>query len=117
MHPENITKEQTKRIWYINYITILFTAVSGIKTLDSMCLTYMSETVIEQLSITVGQYSKLSSYFYLSYSTSCILVGYITSRMSKKKEPDSSNDPVAGYHLLAMSFVTSYMGLPCADWL
>jgi MFS family permease len=70
----------------------------------------MSETVIEQLGITVGQYSKLSSYFYLSYSTSCILVGFITSRMSKRKNLIVAMTLSTGLISLAMSFVTSYMG-------
>ena len=109
IYAQNIAKSKKEEYCISTILPILFTVISGMKTLDSMCLTYMSETIIEQLSITVGQYSKLSSYFYLSYSTSCILVGYITSRMSKRK-----NLIVAMTLSTGLSpgdvFCTSYMG-------
>lgn len=100
-----------KELWYINYITALFLLVLGMKSLDGACLTYMSEELTTQLGITTGQYSKLSSYYYLSYSSSCILVGIITSRLSKRKILIAVMTLMTGVVSLITSMVTTYEGL------
>ena len=41
--------------------------------------TPIAQSVKEQLGITNGQYSKLSAYYYLSYSLSCIAVGFLSA--------------------------------------
>lgn len=100
-----------KKTFYVNYITILFMLVLGIKTLDGSCLTYMSDQLITQLGITTGQYSQLSSYYYLSYSLSCICMGFITSRVSKRKVLIASMTILTALTSLATSFVSTYEGL------
>ena len=68
-------KKQTKKLLYINYLTVLFTLVYGMKTLDGSCVTYLSEELMTALHCTTAQYSSLSSIYYLSYSISCMAVG------------------------------------------
>lgn len=105
-----VIREQ-KRVLYVNYITLLFLVVLGMKSLDGACLTYMSEELIRQLGITTGQYSKLSSYYYLSYSLSCILIGAVTSKFAKRKILLASMTMMTGLISLLTSVVTSYGGL------
>lgn len=97
-----------KKAWYANYITALFLLILGMKTLDGAGLTYMSENVIEQLGITNGQYSKLSSYYYLSYSLSCIVAGVISSCVSRRKILIAAMTFIVGLISIGTSFVTTY---------
>lgn len=100
-----------KKVWYANYITALFMLIMGMKTLDGAGLTYMSEELIEQLDITNGQYSKLSSYFYLSYSLSCIFAGFLSSRVSRRKILIAIMTISVGLISICTSFVSSYSQL------
>lgn len=99
------------RIWYANYITALFLLILGMKTLDGAGLTYMSESLIAQLGITNGQYSKLSSYYYLSYSLSCILAGFVSARVSRRKILIAVTTILVGLVSICTSFVVSYRQL------
>ena len=93
---------------YANYITLLFMLILGMKTLDASGLTYMSENLIEQLGITNGQYSKLSSYFYLAYSLSTIFAGIISSRISQRKILVATMTVLVGVTSIGMAYVTTY---------
>lgn len=97
-----------KKAWYANYITALFLLILGMKTLDGAGLTYMSENMIEQLGITNGQYSKLSSYYYLSYSLSCIGAGIVSSCISRRKILIAVMTSIVGCISICTSFVTTY---------
>ena len=96
---------------YANYLTILFLLILGMKTLDGAGLTYMSEHVIQQLNLTNGQYSKLSAYYYLTYSLSCIAAGVISSRVSFRKILLAWATIAVGLISIATSFVTTYRQL------
>ncbi|MDO5300305.1 MAG: MFS transporter [Clostridia bacterium] len=100
-----------RKLWYANYITALFLLILGMKTLDGAGLTYMSEKLIAQLGITNGQYSKLSSYYYLSYSLSCIAAGVISSRVSQRKILIAVMTVMVGVVSVCTSLVTSYAQL------
>ena len=102
---------KNKKIWYANYITALFLLILGMKTLDGAALTYMSESLIEQLGITNGQYSKLSAYYYLSYSLSCIAVGFLSARVSRRKILVAGMTMVVGLISIVTSFVVTYRQL------
>lgn len=102
---------ERRKARYANYITVLFLLILGMKTLDGSALTYMSDSVIAQLGITNGQYSKLSAYYYLSYSLSCIAAGILSSRVSRRKILIAVMTIAVGLISIATSFVTTYRQL------
>ncbi len=104
-------KKQTKKLLYINYLTVLFTLVYGMKTLDGSCVTYLSEELMTALHCTTAQYSSLSSIYYLSYSISCMAVGILTSRVSRRKILIAPMTLITGIISLATSQVSTYAGL------
>lgn len=100
--------DNRKKFWYANYITVLFLLILGMKTLDGSGLTYMSDKLIDQLGITNGQYSKLSAFYYLSYSLSCIAAGIISARISQRKILIAVMTILVGGISICTSYVTTY---------
>ncbi|MED9822271.1 MAG: MFS transporter [Christensenellales bacterium] len=96
---------------YANYITALFLLILGMKTLDGAGLTYMSEKLMDQLRMSSGQYSKLSAYYYLSYSLSCILAGMIASHIPQRKILIAVMTIAVGVISICTSMVTTYAQL------
>lgn len=97
-----------RKLWYANYITALFLLILGMKTLDGAGLTYMSDKLIEQMGMTNGQYSKLSAYYYLSYSLSCILAGVVSARIPQRKILVAVMTIAVGCVSICTSRVTAY---------
>lgn len=106
-----------KRRLYINYLTCVFLMVYGMKALDGGCLTYMSEELMTTLRCSTAQYSSLSSIYYLTYSLSCLLVGMLTSRISKRKILLVPMTFATGIISLATTQVNSFAGLALCRFL
>lgn len=82
---ENKETPYRKRLWYVNYLTVLFLLVSGMKGLTGECVTFFSDKLIHDLHFTTSQYSSMSSLYYLSYGISTIVVGILTGRSRRRK--------------------------------
>ena len=74
-----------KRLRYVNYLTVLFLLISGMKGLTGESVTFFSDKLIHELHFTTSQYSSMSSLYYLSYGISTIVVGILTGRSRKRK--------------------------------
>lgn len=81
---ENKTQYR-KKLWYVNYLTMLFLLVAGMKMLTGVCVTFFSDKLIHDLNFTTSQYSSMSSLYYLSYGISTIVIGILTGRSQKRK--------------------------------
>lgn len=105
------TRSNAGRHVYINYLTLIFMLIYGMKSLDGSCISYLSEELMEALGCSTAQYSSLSSIYYLSYSLSCLAVGMLTSRISRRKILIVPMTLMTGILSLATSQVTTFAGL------
>ena len=70
---------------YLNYISILFFFTYGFVMLDASGITFVSDVVIQDLGISLSQYSAMSSAIWCTKAFSSIIVGILADRFGKCK--------------------------------
>ncbi len=80
-----IMTPQKKQLRYVNYLTVLFLMVSGMKALSGECVTFFSDRLIHDLDFTTSQYSSMTALYYLSFGVSSIVIGALVSRSRRRK--------------------------------
>ena len=100
-----------KRLGYVNYLTVLFMLISGMKALSGECVTFFSDRLIHDLNFTTSQYSSMTALFYLSYGVATIVIGTLTGRSRKRKAWLFPMTLMAGVFAVLASMTNSYAGL------
>ena len=100
-----------KKMWYVNYLTVLFLLISGMKALSGECVTFFSDRLIHDLSFSTSQYSSMTSLYYLSYGISTIVVGILTGHSHKRKAWLFPMTLAVGIISVLASMAKNYTGL------
>lgn len=111
MENKDTKAQYRKKLRYVNYLTVLFLLVAGMKGLTGECVTFFSDKLIHDLHFTTSQYSSMSSLYYLSYGISTIVVGILTGRSRKRKAWLFPMTLMVGIISVLASMARDYLGL------
>lgn len=93
---------------YINFLTVLFFVVYGTMMLDASGITYYSDILMRELSITPSQYSALNAAVWCSKAISSIAVGALADRWGMRKRFVAPLTICAGALSLCTSLASTY---------
>lgn len=96
---------------YINFLTVLFFFVYGTMMLDASGITYYSDILMQELSITASQYSALNAAVWCAKAISSIVVGALADRWGMRKRIIVPLTIFAGALSLLTSFAPTYLAV------